>query len=193
MLTPGPGLPGANTKFWGQVSWENYSRAIHLALTGAGAFTDGKNLPVKIDFTSKRLIGIGHSMGGVSLCVRSREPQPKSLAERVSRVLAHTLYPAVKFDSLVLVEPMLITIRHMKASGRKLAMDEGALARRDFWESREEAWTSLSTKGMKEWDKRTVEFFVVSRTVSNSQLFSFCIPDHLDVPAGIWPPGDNQG
>ena len=60
---------GANTKFWGKVSWENYSRAIHLILTGAGAFTDSKNQPIEIDFTTKRLIGIGHSMGGVSLYV----------------------------------------------------------------------------------------------------------------------------
>ena len=90
------------------------------------------------------------------------KPHPKSLAERTSRVLAHTLHPVINFDSLVLMEPMLITIRHFKASGRKFGMDEGALVRRDFWESREEAWTSLSTKGMKEWDKRAVKLFVVS-------------------------------
>jgi pimeloyl-ACP methyl ester carboxylesterase len=59
----------ANTKLRGKVSWENYSRAIHLILTGRGAFTDGKNQPVKVDFTGRRLIGVGHSMGGVSLYV----------------------------------------------------------------------------------------------------------------------------
>lgn len=75
------------------------------------------------------------------------------------------LYPAVNFDSLVLVEPMLITARHYKASGRTMAFSEGALARRDFWENREEAWTTLSAKGMKAWDKRMVKLFVVSRTV----------------------------
>jgi len=85
---------------------------------------------------------------------------------------------------------MLITIRHLKAGGRKLEMDEGALARRDFWESREEAWTSLSTKGMKEWDKRAVKLFVVSGA---APPFPFCIADRLDVSTGIWPPGDNQG
>lgn len=46
----------------------------------------------------------------------------------------------------------------------KPGLADGALARRDFWESREEAWTSLSTKGMKAWDKRMVKLFVVSRT-----------------------------
>lgn len=163
-------------------------------LTGAGAFTDGKNRPAQIDFMNKRLIGIGHSMGGVSLYVYTpTKPRPKPLTERISRVLAHTLYPVVKFDSLVLVEPMLITIRHFKASGRKPGMEEGALARRDFWESREEAWTSLSTKGMKGWDKRAVKLFVVSRAAPNSRPFSFRIVDRVDVSAGIWPSGDNQG
>lgn len=103
------------------------------------------------------------------MSVRSGGIATKIIAERISRVLAHTLYPAIKLDSLVLVEPMLITIRHLKAGGRKLGMDEGALARRDFWESREEAWASLSTKGMREWDKRAVKLFVVSRAASNSQ------------------------
>ena len=59
---------------------------------------------------------------------------------------------------------MLITVRHFKRMNLKLGLENGALARRDFWESREEAWTSLSTKGMKAWDKRVVKLFVVSRT-----------------------------
>jgi len=121
-------------------SWENYARAIHLVLAGLGTLTNSKTQPVKIDFTSRRLIGIAHSMGGVSL------------------ILAHMFYPVVKFDSLVFVEPMLTTTRHV--TGRKLGLDDGALARRDFWESKEEAWTSFSTKGMKAWDKRVVTLFV---------------------------------
>jgi hypothetical protein len=52
---------------------------------------------------------------------------------------------------------MLVTAWHFKAGGRNLGFDEGALDRRDFWENREDAWTSLSTKGMKaQWDKRVV-------------------------------------
>jgi len=78
----------------------------------------------------------------------------------IALILGHTLYPVVKFESLVLVEPMLITARHFKASGSKLGFDKSALVRRDFWESREEAWKSLSTKGMKAWDKRVVKLFV---------------------------------
>jgi len=123
-------------------SWENYSRAINLVLAGQGILTDGKNRPIKLDFASKRLIGIGHSMGAVSL------------------ILAHAFYPVVEFDSLVFVEPMLFTARHFKARGHGLKLHDLALARRDFWESKEEARSSLSAKGMKAWDKRMMELFV---------------------------------
>lgn len=60
---------GANVQSWDKVSWENYSRAINLVLAGLGTFTDSKNRPISLDFTSQRLIGIGHSMGAVSLYV----------------------------------------------------------------------------------------------------------------------------
>lgn len=83
--------------------------------------------------------------------------------KRLRRILVHTFYPALKFDSLVFVEPMLFTARHFKALGHKSRLHELALARRDFWESKEEAWTSLSTKGMKAWDKRVMKLFVVSK------------------------------
>jgi len=66
---------------------------------------------------------------------------------------------------------MLITTRHFKASGHNLGFGESALARRDFWENKEEAWKSLSTRGMKAWDKRVVKLFVVSRAISGFRLF----------------------
>ena len=71
---------------------------------------------------------------------------------------------------------MLITNRHFKGTERRLGLDEGALVRRDFWESKEEAWTSLSTKGMKAWDKRVVKLFVVSRTGSDLYLILYRRP-----------------
>jgi hypothetical protein len=79
------------------------------------------------------------------------------------RILVHTLYPAIKFDSLVFIEPMLYTARHFKTSGHELRLHDLALARRDFWESKEEALKSLSAKGMKAWDERVRKLFVVSR------------------------------
>lgn len=59
---------------------------------------------------------------------------------------------------------MLATVRHFGGVDDRLGLVDGALARRDFWESREEARTLLSMKGMKTWDKRVVKLFVVCRT-----------------------------
>lgn len=128
-------------------------------------------------------------MGGVSLyaCLLAK-PCSRFSAERTSRILSHTFYPVVKFDSLVLVEPMLVTARHFKGTGRKSGLDDGALARRDFWESREEAWTSFSTKGMKGWDKRVVKLFVVSWTKTDLYTRS----PHANVFAGVWSSRDGQ-
>lgn len=47
-----------------KVPWEDYARSIHLFLSGLGTGVD-------VDFTGHRLVGIGHSMGAVSLCVDS--------------------------------------------------------------------------------------------------------------------------
>ncbi|KAG6807346.1 hypothetical protein H0H93_001666, partial [Arthromyces matolae] len=42
------------------VPWEEYARAIHTFLTNFGTGVD-------VDFSTRRLVGIGHSMGAVSL------------------------------------------------------------------------------------------------------------------------------
>jgi len=47
-----------------EVPWEDYARSIHLFLSGLGTGVD-------VDFTGHKLVGIGHSMGAVSLCVGS--------------------------------------------------------------------------------------------------------------------------
>lgn len=84
---------------------------------------------------------------------------------------------------------MLINIRHFKGTDRVFGLDDRALVRRDFWESKEEAQTSFSTKGMKGWDKRVVKLFVVSGTA----LFSPSSITHVGAFTGVWTSGDNQG
>jgi hypothetical protein len=44
------------------VPWEEYGRVIHAFLTGFGTGVD-------VDFSTRRLVGIGHSMGAVGLYV----------------------------------------------------------------------------------------------------------------------------
>ena len=46
------------------VPWGEYARSVHDFLTG-----QGKGIPV--DFSSRKLVGIGHSMGAVALYVLS--------------------------------------------------------------------------------------------------------------------------
>ena len=72
---------------------------------------------------------------------------------------------------------MLITAREFERINLELGFQDSTLARRDFWESKEEAWMSLSTKGLKTWDKRVIKLFVVSRTT----------PTHHSAPVGALP------
>jgi hypothetical protein len=44
------------------VSWEEYARTIHLVLNGFGK-------GINVDFMSRNLVGVGHSMGASALSV----------------------------------------------------------------------------------------------------------------------------
>lgn len=50
----------AYTHYFGIVRTEDYARAIHVVLTNAGTGID-------VDFTKRRLVGIGHSFGGLGM------------------------------------------------------------------------------------------------------------------------------
>ena len=44
------------------VDWQEYGRCVNIFLTGKGRGVD-------VDFSKRRLVAIGHSMGGAALCV----------------------------------------------------------------------------------------------------------------------------
>ncbi|KAF8878111.1 Alpha/beta hydrolase fold-1 [Infundibulicybe gibba] len=114
--------------------WEEYARSLHLLLAGLGTGID-------VDFSTRKLVAIGHSMGAISLA------------------LALTFTPAIKFNSLILCEPMAM---HQRFTGKPSEMlIGGAAKRRDIWPSREEAYRLLKSRpAWKVWDDRVLRIFV---------------------------------
>ncbi|KAG7451534.1 uncharacterized protein BT62DRAFT_927244 [Guyanagaster necrorhizus] len=114
--------------------WEEYARSLHALLMGLGTGVD-------VDFTSRRLVGIGHSMGAVSL------------------LLSMTFNPRPTFESLILVELMTMNQDHSYAPGTYLL--NASQNRRDIWPSKEEAYIIMkSRKGLQAWDDRVLRLFV---------------------------------
>ncbi|KAG2007365.1 zuotin [Coprinopsis cinerea AmutBmut pab1-1] len=114
--------------------WEEYARSIHLFLSGYGKGVD-------VDFSKRRLVGVGHSMGAVSL------------------VLMTGHYPHVKFEKVILCEVMCMNPKFVGRAGNFLT--QGAEKRRDVWPSREEAYNILKDRGTwKTWDDRVLRSFV---------------------------------
>ncbi|KIK62973.1 hypothetical protein GYMLUDRAFT_242057 [Collybiopsis luxurians FD-317 M1] len=130
--------------------WEEYGRSMHAFLTGRGRTLLGSRLDGEVvknfDFTSHTLVGVGHSMGAVSL------------------LLALDFVPSIesRFAFMFFVEPMTMdpVIAH-KVPAIKLAA--GSESRRDIWPSREEAYKMLKArKTWQRWDDRVLKIFVES-------------------------------
>jgi len=102
-------------------SWDEYVKALYWFLT------QNQDFP----FSSHKLIGIGHSMGAVSICLTQTYPNPPTFAQLVlcEAMAAPTDFP---FDSLL-----------FKAS---LAFKDFTAKRRDIWPSLEVASTTLKAK-----------------------------------------------
>ncbi|KZT28074.1 alpha/beta-hydrolase, partial [Neolentinus lepideus HHB14362 ss-1] len=99
-------------------SWDSqYARILHRFVMGLG-----KNIPT--DFSSHRIVAIGHSMGAVSW------------------LYTRTYYPPPPFAAIVLVDPMILG-PSFDVSSIGGFLDSTALKRRDIWASREEAYKSL--------------------------------------------------
>ncbi|EGN92167.1 hypothetical protein SERLA73DRAFT_191507 [Serpula lacrymans var. lacrymans S7.3] len=114
--------------------WDEYGRSIHAFLSGLGTGVD-------VDFSKHNLVGIGHSMGAISV------------------VLSTTYYPLVHYTSIQLIEPMFIGYEWSKARGNFL--EDGAMKRRDIWPSQEEAYTILKSRAsFKVWDDRILRLYV---------------------------------
>ncbi|KAF9037745.1 Alpha/Beta hydrolase protein [Panaeolus papilionaceus] len=122
--------------------WEDYSRSIHMFLNGLGTGVESVN------FSEHKLVGIGHSMGATAIG------------------LAQGFYPKIKWEALVLCEPMIMPLE----SGKDFieVLGDGAMKRRDIWPSREEAYRTFTDRGRiwRTWDPRVRRLFVEHGLVS---------------------------
>ncbi|KAJ7628810.1 Alpha/beta hydrolase fold-1 [Roridomyces roridus] len=114
--------------------WQEFGRGVHAFLCGLGTGVD-------VDFTTRRLVFIGHSFSAVSL------------------ICALTHQPPLKPECLIMLELMCL---RAEAIGplMKLLVD-GCSKRRTIWPSREEAYKSLKArKAWAAWDDRVLRAYV---------------------------------
>lgn len=112
--------------------WEEYARALFMFLTGFGTGVD-------VDFSTRKLTGIGHSMGAVSLA------------------LSLGYSPHLKFENLILCEPMVVNPTFFPK--RNLLL-EVTTKRKDIWSSQEEAYELLNRRPWQQWDPRVFRKFI---------------------------------
>ncbi|KAI0089547.1 Alpha/beta hydrolase fold-1 [Irpex rosettiformis] len=119
---------------WGHTpifDWQEYARSIHAVLTNLGT-------GINVDFRSRKLVGVGHSMGAVSI------------------ILAGTFMPEIKFLSVILVEPMIY-----KTGGPIVNFIELSARRRDIWPGYQEAYNQFSSRAAYQaWDSRVLDAYV---------------------------------
>lgn len=132
------------------VDWQEYARSIHAVLANLGT-------GINVDFRSRKLVGVGHSMGAVSMYVHA----PTFLIRKAQlwhfSILADTFMPEIKFSSIILVDPMIY-----KTGGPILNFIEMSARRRDIWPSYEEAYKQFSSRAAyKAWDPRVLKIYVV--------------------------------
>lgn len=130
----------SNTSF----RWEEYARAVHVFLNGFGA-----SAGADVDFWSRKLVGVGHSMGAVAL------------------ILANTLTPKIKFQSVMLVEPMMLPESCLgdpcDQFGVRLAKQYSscALRRKEVWSDQKDILKCLRAKPpTNSWDSRIQAVFI---------------------------------
>ncbi|KAG2035293.1 Alpha/beta hydrolase fold-1 [Suillus americanus] len=122
--------------FYRSFGCRRYADAVHRFMSA------GPRLRPMFDFRSQRLVGIGHSLGGVAITI------------------LQNLEPAFKFCSVILVEPMLSPTAEAVEPLRHILIKH-AYERRDVWPSREHAFQDLeSRRRCKRWDPRVLDLYI---------------------------------
>ncbi|KAJ7055563.1 Alpha/beta hydrolase fold-1 [Mycena amicta] len=114
--------------------WQEYARALHAFLAGLGTGVD-------VDFTKRRLVLLGHSLGAVA------------------QVLSLTYQPQLNPEIIILLEIPSYIPEHLRHTHNYLA--DASEKRRDIWPSREAAFELFNSRAAwKSWDPRVLRLFV---------------------------------
>lgn len=123
-------------EFYLNFSCEKYAKATHRFLLSKSAHG--------IDFRTRNLVGVGHSLGGVSM------------------TMLQYMSSAVPFSSIILVEPLLSPegAHHLKQL--RSILIKGAYERRDVWPDLTTVMVSLKSRGnrTKKWDPRIQQLYI---------------------------------
>ncbi|KAF8719049.1 hypothetical protein AX14_011527 [Amanita brunnescens Koide BX004] len=116
---------------------QKYAHVVYSFLTA------GINEGAQTDFGSRRLIGIGHSLGANAM------------------LLAQQYEPRMPFISLVIVEPMVSPQGSEHLANIRQKLIHNAYLRPDVWRSKDEARSHFSeTKRCRKWDTRVMDLYV---------------------------------
>ncbi|KZT20562.1 alpha/beta-hydrolase [Neolentinus lepideus HHB14362 ss-1] len=117
-------------------SCEKYAQAAYEFLTAG-----------PVDFRSRNLVGIGHSLGGVAMSF-----------------LQCMVKPAFDFRSVILIEPMLSPDGKQHLAELRERLVRGARTRRAFWQTKEQALAyyqrAMKRKDRGAWHPNVVKLFV---------------------------------
>ncbi|KAJ6597532.1 Alpha/beta hydrolase fold-1 [Mycena vulgaris] len=114
--------------------WQEYARGLHAFLSGLGTGVD-------VDFSTRRLILIGHSMSAVAF------------------VFGLTYQPELKPHCLILLEVMCLQVEAVPKIMK--IFTDASPTRRDIWPSLEDAYKSLKVRPtLRTWDDRVLRLHV---------------------------------
>ena len=135
------------------VGCEKYAEAVHRFMLR------GPTSPTPVDFRREKLVGIGHSLGGVGMSVLLTRSRALSLFSGYPRSILPTLTPTVPFCALILIEPLLSPEGIDKLRDLQVNLINGGYERRDVWPSRESA--SRYFRERTRWDSNVLDSYVV--------------------------------
>ncbi|KAJ3573724.1 hypothetical protein NP233_g2240 [Leucocoprinus birnbaumii] len=152
---------------------EGYAIAVHHFLLAAPTCFG-------VDFSKKRLVGLGHSLGANGL------------------LLLQALQPIFPFLSLIIVEPVVEPGDGHDLDALRQKLVGNAINRKSEWRSRDEAFLYLKEDSRtKRWDEKVMKAFVkhaIGESPSGTVTLA-CMPQqerimYLDMPGATRPVGE---